>query len=96
MATMTQSIRRSAIGLGIFAVITGGTIAITQALTEERITEQAARAEAKALFEIIPESDHNNDLLKDTVALPASDRLATDGPVTAWIARLDGQPVGMI
>lgn len=96
MATMTQSIRRSAIGLGIFAIITGGTIAITQALTEDRITEQAARAEAKALFEIIPESDHNNDLLRDTIALPASDRLATEGPVTVWVARQDGKPVGMI
>ena len=96
MATMIQSIRRSAIGLGIFAVVTGGTIAVTQSLTEERITEQAARAEAKALFEIIPESAHNNDLLKDTVALPASNRLATDKPVTAWIARQDGQPIGMI
>jgi len=96
MTTMTQSICRSAIGLGLFAVITGGTIAVTQALTDERITEQAARAEAKALFEIIPESAHNNDLLKDTVILPESDRLAIDGPVTAWIARQDGQPVGMI
>ncbi|MBK1887514.1 electron transport complex subunit RsxG [Marinobacter sp. DY40_1A1] len=96
MATMIQSIRRSAIGLGIFAVITGGTIAFTQALTSERIKEQAARAEAKALFEIIPESDHNNDLLRDTLVLPASDRLATEGPVTVWVARQDGEPVGMI
>jgi electron transport complex protein RnfG len=96
MTTMTQSIRRSAIGLGLFAVITGGTIAVTQALTEERITEQAARAEAKALFEIIPENAHNNDILRDTVVLPASDRLATGGPVTVWIARQDGQPVGII
>lgn len=96
MANMTQSIRRSAIGLGIFAVITGGTIAVTQALTESRITEQAARAEAKALFEIIPESAHNNDLLKDTVILPASERLTTEGPVTVWMARQDGRPVGMI
>ena len=96
MVNMTQSIRRSAIGLGIFAIITGGTIAFTQALTEERITEQTARAEAKALFEISPESQHNNDLLKDTLTLPASNRLATDGPVTAWVARQDGEPVGLI
>ncbi|MBQ0745157.1 MAG: electron transport complex subunit RsxG [Marinobacter sp.] len=96
MATMTQSIRRSAIGLGLFAVITGGTIAVTQALTEERIAEQAARAEAKALFEIIPESAHNNDILRDTLILPASDRLATGGPLTVWVARQDGRPVGMI
>lgn len=96
MATMTQSIRSSAIGLGLFAVITGGTIAVTQALTDERIAAQAARAEAKALFEIIPESAHNNDMLKDTLILPASDRLATGGPLTVWVARQDGQPVGMI
>lgn len=96
MSTMTQSIRRSAIGLGIFAIITGGTIAVTQAITEDRITEQAARAEARALFEIIPESSHNNDLLKDTITLPANDRLSTNGPVTVWVARQNSKPVGMI
>ncbi|MBW7469411.1 electron transport complex subunit RsxG [Marinobacter sp. M216] len=96
MAALAQSIRRSAVGLGLFAMITGGTIAVTQALTEKRIQEQAARAEAKALLEIIPESAHDNNLLRDTVQLPASDRLATDGPLTAWVARQDGRPTGMI
>lgn len=96
MAALAQSIRRSAIGLGLFAMITGGTIAVTQALTEKRIQEQAARAEAKALFEIIPESAHDNNLLRDTVQLPASERLATEGPLTAWVARRDGRPTGMI
>lgn len=96
MAAIAQSIRRSAIGLGLFAVITGGTIALTQAITEERIQEQAARAEAQALFEIIPESRHTNDLLKDTVQLPASERLAQPGPLTVWVARREDRPIGMI
>lgn len=96
MSTLTTSIRRSAIGLGLFAVITGGTIALTQAVTEDRIKEQAARAEASALFEIIPESDHDNNLLRDVVSLPASERLPTPGPVQAWVARRNGQPIGMI
>ncbi|SFR61491.1 electron transport complex protein RnfG [Marinobacter gudaonensis] len=96
MAAVAKSIRRSAIGLGLFAIITGGTIAVTQVATEERIREQAARAEAQALFEIIPESRHNNDLLKDTVQLPASERLAQSGPVTVWVARQNEQPVGLI
>ncbi len=96
MATLTQSIGRSAIGLGLFAVITGGTIALTQAVTEERIQQQAAKAEAKALFEIIPERAHDNELLRDTIQLPASDVLATDGPLTAWVARQDGEPTGLI
>lgn len=96
MAALAHSIRRSAIGLGLFAVITGGTIAMTQALTKDRIQTQAARAEAKALFEIIPESAHDNNLLRDTVQLPASDRLSTEGPLTVWVARRDDRPIGLI
>lgn len=96
MAALAQSIRRSAIGLGLFAIITGGSIAVTHALTEERIQEEAARAEARALFEIIPESLHDNDLLNDTVQLPASERLATPGPVTVRVARKNGEPTGFI
>ncbi|QSP94238.1 electron transport complex subunit RsxG [Marinobacter salinisoli] len=96
MSAITQSIRRSAIGLGLFALITGGTIAVTQAITKDRIKEQAARAEASALFEIIPESEHDNDLLTDQAQLPASDELTTNGPPTAWIARQDGEATGMI
>ncbi|MDY6815053.1 MAG: electron transport complex subunit RsxG [Pseudomonadota bacterium] len=96
MAALAQSVRRSAIGLGLFAIITGGSIAVTQALTEERIQEEAARAEARALFEIIPESQHDNDLLNDTVRLPASEQLATKGPVTVWVARKNGEPTGLI
>ncbi len=96
MSAITTSILRSAVGLGLFAVITGGTIALTQVVTEDRIEEQAAKAEASALFEIIPEGQHDNDLLRDVVTLPASDRLATEGPVQAWVARRNDQPIGMI
>ncbi|MBI41996.1 electron transport complex subunit RsxG [Marinobacter lutaoensis] len=96
MAALAQSIRRSAIGLGLFAIFTGGSIALTQALTHERIQAQAARAEARALFEIIPENRIDNDLLRDTVTLPAGAPLPTPGPVTGWVARRDGEPVGLI
>lgn len=96
MAALAQSIRRSAIGLGLFAIITGGTIALTQQLTEDRIKEQVAKAEAAALYEIIPESEHDNELLRDTITLPPGDRLAIDGPMTAWVARRDGEPTGLI
>lgn len=96
MAAIGQSIRRSAIGLGLFAVITGGTIAVTQVMTKDRIQQQAARAEAKALFEIIPETQHDNDLLDSAVQLPADERLGINRPLTAWVARQDNQPVGII
>ena len=96
MAALAQSIRRSAIGLGLFAVITGGTIAVTQAFTAQRIQEQAARAEARALFEIIPEHYHDNNMLTDTVELPPGDTPAYADPVTVWVARQQGHPTGII
>lgn len=96
MAALGQSIIRSAIGLGLFAIFTGGTIAITQALTADRIEEQVARAEARALYEIIPESSHDNDMLEDAVQLPADTRFHFPQPFTAWIARMQDTPVGII
>lgn len=96
MATLGQSIRRNAIGLGLFAVITGGTIALTQALTQDRIEQQRARAEADALFQIIPEDQHDNELLRDTVTLPASVNLNKGQPLTAWVARRGERPFGLI
>lgn len=96
MAALGQSIRRSAIGLGLFAIITGGTIAVTQVMTEERIQQQIARAEARALFEIIPEHLHDNDMLEDAFQLPADPARGFSQPFTAWKATSQGQPVGVI
>lgn len=96
MATLGQSIRKNAIGLGLFAIITGGTIALTQELTQARIEQQQARAEAEALFEIIPEHRHDNELLRDTITLPASNNLNKGQPLTAWVARRGERPTGLI
>lgn len=95
-SAMTRSIRRNAIGLGLFAVITGGTIALTQVLTAERIQQQVARAEASALFEIIPRTMHNNDILSDPLPLPPARRDTWQAPDKAWVARQGGELVGLI
>lgn len=94
--TLGQAIRRAAIGLGLFAVLTAGLIALTQSLTAERIAEQIRRAEAQALFEIIPESTHDNDLLSDTLARDASTELGHTKPFQIWRARKDGRIHGII
>lgn len=96
MAAVRQSIVRNAIGLGMFAIITAGVIAVTQAVTAERIADQIRRAEAAALFEIIPEQQHDNDLLTDTVELAPDPRLGNRKPVDAWVARKEGRPAGVI
>lgn len=96
MAALGQSILRSAVGLGLFAVITGGTIAVTKVMTADRIEQQARKAEASALFEIIPETQHDNDLLASTITLPADPLLGTDKPVHGWLATRSGRLTGVI
>jgi len=67
--TLGQSITKNAIGLALFAMVTAGTIALVQLNTKDVIEHNIAMAEAKALYEIVPESNVENDLLNDTLAL---------------------------
>lgn len=64
-----QSVIKNATGLAIFAFITAGVIALTQQTTSSKIADNIAEAQAKALYEITPESTLDNDLLNDTLML---------------------------
>jgi len=66
-----QSIRQNTLGISIFAIVTAGLIAITQVSTKERIATNEREQEAKALHEIIPAKSIDNDLLHDTLLIPA-------------------------
>ncbi len=96
MTAIRHSILRSALGLGMFAVITAGTIAVTQVMTADRIQQQQRKAEASALFQIIPERMHDNNLLDAHFTLPPDPLLGIRQPARAWLARQDGEPVGVI
>lgn len=67
---LLDSIRRNAIGLALFAMVTAGAIAVTQVGTKQRIERNIQQASVKALNDIVPDSQYDNDLLADT--LPAS------------------------
>ncbi len=94
--TMGQSIVRSIIGLSIFAIITAGLIAITQVATKDKIAEQVKIARSKALLEIVPLSDHNNDMLSDSFWLEATQALGLGEKSEAFIAKQDGVPTALI
>lgn len=67
--TLGQSILKNAIGLALFAFITAGVIAIVQGTTKDTIELNIAKAKAKALYEIVPQSSVDNDVLTDSIAL---------------------------
>lgn len=66
-----KSISRNSVLLTIFALITAALLAGTKLATNDRIIAAERAAAQKALLEIVPLERHNNDLLLDTVAIPA-------------------------
>ncbi|MBB1487747.1 electron transport complex subunit RsxG [Oceanospirillum sediminis] len=89
--TLIESIRRSSIGLGIFAVVTAGIIAVTQLGTKDVISDNIRQAQSQSLFELIPASEVDNDLLNDTYVIQPDDILGNKDPITVNIARKDNQ-----
>ncbi|WP_421870262.1 electron transport complex subunit RsxG [Motiliproteus sp.] len=90
MAIVT-AIRNNALALGLFAVLTAGAIALTQSATREAIADNREQARAKALFQIVPTTAHDNDLVRDRYTLNRTQRLGYQGPVEVYRARTDGQ-----
>ncbi|KUJ82599.1 electron transport complex subunit RsxG [Microbulbifer flavimaris] len=69
---LKRSITTNAVVLTLFALVTAGTLAVTQITTKEPIERAIRKAEARALLEIIPLDRHSNDLLVDTYPIPKS------------------------
>ena len=97
MKMLGQSITRNGLLLGLFAVFTTLLIAGTFLQTRDRIIEEQRRAEEKALLQIVPRERHDNVMLDDTLALPASTPgLALQEEKRAYRARRDGKVVAVI
>ena len=91
-----HSIRENSIGLGIFAVMTAGLIAVTHQLTEHTIEDNIVQAQLSAFNEILPADRYDNNLAEANVMLDADPLLGSTEPVQAFIARKDGQVSAII
>ncbi|WP_426417321.1 electron transport complex subunit RsxG [Aestuariirhabdus sp. LZHN29] len=96
MTTLKQSITRNSVSLGLFSIFTVGLIALTYVVTQERIAEQVRAFEVKALNEILPPSEHDNDLLETQVIVDDLPLLGLDSGHKAYIAFKQSQPVAAI
>ncbi|AWF79947.1 electron transport complex subunit RsxG [Microbulbifer sp. A4B17] len=67
---LKQSMASNAAVLTLIALVTAGTLAVTQITTKEPIERAIREASAKALLEIIPLERHSNDMLVDTYPIP--------------------------
>lgn len=69
---MPTSIGKNGLLLFLFAIVTAGILASTYEGTKEQIAASEREAAEKALLDIIPQSRFDNDLLLDTITVPAS------------------------
>jgi len=93
--SIVASIRNNSFILGVFALACTGFIAATYLGTDEKITAQIREARLKALLEIIPRSQHDNDLLADSITLKINE-LGHRGEEQLFLAQKKQQPVAII
>lgn len=100
MKELLNSVRKNAVGLGLFAIVTAGSIGIAQVATKDSIEKNIQIAQAKALHEIVPQAAYDNDLLNDTISLTHDEVHAElnvrllgpiDDDAVAYVARKDGK-----
>lgn len=96
MSELTRSIARGAIGLGLFASITVGVVAVTHSLTAERIADNRLASQHQALGQVVPEAMHDGDLLDHAITLPGAEALGQPETFTAWRARRAGETIAII
>lgn len=93
-----KSISKNSLLLSLFALVTAGVLAVTNVSTRDRIAAAERKAAEKALYELIPASRVDNDLLKDTLPTPPSmlKALGLEAPEPIYRARKDGQIIAVI
>lgn len=102
MSVLKRSITFNGAVLGGFAVVTVGIVAFTQQMTEEPIAASRLKAARAALYEVVPQDKHDNDLFNDTRPLPENlvQQLGVQGrnpeQQLVHVARRDGKPVAVV
>ena len=78
----------------LFAVIGTAMVAATYEGTRDRIAANERETPLRKLNQLIPPGSYDNELLDDSIELPAGE--LADRPLRVYRARLQGQPVAVV
>lgn len=90
--SLADSLKRSLFGLVLFALVTAGTVALTQVLTAEKIQQNRAEAAARLLFELAPPNEGYQLDIDQPLLLEAASSLGQSGPFAGHVAYREGEP----
>jgi electron transport complex protein RnfG len=94
--TIIRHATKTAVTLMAFAIVFTTLMAYVYQVTKTPIELGEAAARMSLFRQIVPEHMHDNDLLTDTIVLPADTLLGTSQPTTANIARIENKPSAII
>ena len=92
MKRLTKATLRTALNLLFFTVIGTAILAFTFNITFERIAQSEETAKLKLINQVAPQSQYDNDLLKDTIIIAANVQLGTEQDTIAYRGRLKDRP----
>jgi electron transport complex protein RnfG len=96
IAINRRQILLSGVFLWLFAVVGTTLVALTEYGTSEAILENERQVLLRNLYALLARDKLDNDIATDTLELPASTLLGTDGDSTVYRARLGSEPVAAI
>ena len=94
--TILKHASKTAITLIAFAVVFTALLAFIFQITKVPIEKSEAAARLSLFRQIVPQSMHNNDLLKDTLTIAPNDLLGNKQPTMANRARINNEPAAVI
>lgn len=94
--TIIKHASKTAITLIAFAVVFTSLLAYVFQVTKTPIEKSEAEARMALFRQIVPESMHDNDLLKDTISIAPSELLGNQHTTIANRARINGEPTAVI
>lgn len=94
--TILKHAGKTAMTLIAFALVFTSLLAYVFNVTKVPIEKSEAEARMALFRQIVPESMHNNDLLKDTVSIAPNILLGNKLPVIANRARINNEPAAVI
>lgn len=87
---------KSALTLAILAAVLTALIALVAGVTRDRITANEQAWILQRLDALVAPQTHDNDLLKDSIAVTGRELLGTAQPVRIYRARRGGAPVAAV
>lgn len=92
---LARHMSRSAVLLGLFALVGTGIVALIFTGTEERIAEAERAFMLRSLHAVIQPEMYDNDIFADMITVTSPELLGIKGSVPVFRARKDGKPVAL-